>query len=51
LQGGELLVGDGLGVLVTGDVDVYDAPRVDVGREEDGREFDLEVDHGQHARL
>jgi hypothetical protein len=51
LQGRELLVCNGLGVLVTRDVDVYDAARVDVGREEDGREFDLEVDHGQHVRL
>lgn len=41
LQGGELLVGDGLGVLVAADVDVDDAAGVDVGREEDGGELDL----------
>jgi hypothetical protein len=41
LQGRELLVRNGLGVLVAGDVDVDDAAGVDVRREEDGREFDL----------
>lgn len=41
LQGRELLVGNGLGVLVTGDVDVDNAAGVDVRREEDGGEFDL----------
>jgi hypothetical protein len=41
LQGRELLVGNGLGVLITRDVDVDDAAGVNVRREEDGREFDL----------
>ena len=41
MQGGELLVGDELGMLVAGDVDVDDTAGVDVGREEDGWELDL----------
>ena len=41
LQGRELLVGNGLGVLVAGNVDVDNTTGVDVRREEDGREFDL----------
>lgn len=44
LQGRELLIGDGFGVLVAGDVDVDDAAGVDVGREKDGRKFDLARD-------
>lgn len=35
LQGRELLIGNGFGVLVAGDVDVDDAAGVDVGRKED----------------
>ena len=31
LEGGELLLGDELGVLIAGDVDVDDAAGVDVG--------------------
>lgn len=42
LERGELLVGEELGVLVARDVDVDDAAAVDVGREEDGGEFNLE---------
>jgi hypothetical protein len=46
LQGRELLIGNGLGVLVTGDVDVDNAAGVDVRREEDGGEFDLQGQYG-----
>jgi hypothetical protein len=46
LQGRELLIGNGLGVLVTGDVDVDNAAGVDVRREEDGGEFDLQEQYG-----
>jgi hypothetical protein len=41
LQGRELLVGNCLGVLVAGDVDVDDASGVDIGWQEDRGEFDL----------
>lgn len=41
LQGAELLLLGGLFAAVLGDVDVDDAAGGDVGREEDGREFDL----------
>jgi hypothetical protein len=46
LQGRELLVGNGLGVLVTSDVDVDNATGVDVRWEEDGGEFDLQGHDG-----
>ena len=42
LEGGELLVGEELGVLVARNVDVDDAAAVDVWGKEDGGEFDLE---------
>jgi hypothetical protein len=51
LQGRELLVGNGLSVLVTGDVDVDNTAGMDVWREEDGREFDLEDNRDQHVSL
>lgn len=41
LEGVELLVGNELGVLVSGYVDVDNAAGVDVWWEEDGRELDL----------
>jgi hypothetical protein len=41
LEGGELLVGDCLGVEVARNVDVDDAAGVDVGREQDGWKLDL----------
>jgi hypothetical protein len=41
LQGRELLIGNGLGVLVAGDVDVDDASGVDIGWKENRGEFDL----------
>lgn len=41
LEGVEFLVGDELGMLVSGYIDVDDTAGVDVWREEDGRELDL----------
>jgi hypothetical protein len=44
LQRGELLLGDQLGVLVARDIDVDDATRVNVWREENGRKLNLRYD-------
>lgn len=43
LQDCELLIGLGLGSVIAGDGDIYYRTGDDVGREEDRREFDLEV--------
>ena len=51
MQGRELLVGNGLGVLVTGNVDVDNAAGVDVRREQDGGKFDLKGYCGQHSSV
>jgi len=41
LQGVEFIFGDCLGGEIAGDIDIYYTSRVDIGWEEDGREFDL----------
>jgi hypothetical protein len=41
LQRGKLLLGDQLGMLVAGDIDIDDAARVNVWWEENRRKLDL----------